>query len=235
MEPEFIRMAMLTGEAGVQRLGGCHIAVFGLGGVGSYAVEALARCGVGRLTLVDPDTVSRSNINRQLFALHSTIGQLKTEAARARVLDINPICRVDTIAAFYLPETADRFFTVHYDYIIDAVDTVSAKLDLAARAQALGIPIISAMGTGNKMDASQFEVADITQTQVCPLCRVMRRELKKKGVTHLKVVYSREAPIRPGSCREAGERPQTPGSIAFVPPVAGLLLAGEAIRELLKS
>lgn len=226
----FSRERMLLGEAALERLRGSHVIVFGLGGVGSYAVEALARAGIGELTLVDHDAVSLTNLNRQLFALHSTLGRPKVEVARARVLDINPACVVHPVPEFYLPENAHLFWETRYDFIVDAVDTVSAKIDLACRAQEMGTPIISCMGTGNKLDPSRFEMADIYETQVCPLCRVMRRELKKRGVRALRVVYSREEPVRTAPCAEGEKR--VPGSLSFVPPVAGLLLAGEAVRVL---
>lgn len=232
MPDAFSRERMLLGEEAVERLQKSHVIVFGLGGVGSFAVEALARAGVGELTLVDHDTVSLTNLNRQLYALHSTMGRWKAEVACDRVRDINPDCRVHVIPEFYLPEHAERFWGARYDYIVDAIDTVSAKIDLACRAQELGIPIIASMGTGNKLDPSRFEVADIYDTQVCPLCRVMRRELKKRGVKKLKVVYSREEPRKPAPCGEETGKRAVPGSISFVPPAAGLLLAGEVIRAL---
>ncbi|NMP38269.1 MAG: tRNA threonylcarbamoyladenosine dehydratase [Clostridiales bacterium] len=233
MKEEFSRTAMLIGEDGVNRLKSAHVAVFGLGGVGSYAAEALARAGVGALTIIDNDTVSLSNINRQLYALHSTAGMLKTDVAAARIADINPECRVVSVPRFYLPENGGDFFSEHYDYIIDAIDTVSAKIDIAVRANAAGIPLISSMGTGNKLHPELFEVADIYDTSVCPLCRVMRRELRARGVPGLRVVYSREAPLSPipGFCTESAKS-NTPASIAFVPACAGLLLAGEVIRSL---
>ena len=232
MPDAFSRERMLLGEEAVERLQKSHVIVFGLGGVGSFAVEALARAGVGELTLVDHDTVSLTNLNRQLYALHSTMGRWKAEVACERVRDINPGCRVHVIPEFYLPEHAERFWGARYDYIVDAIDTVSAKIDLACRAQELGIPIIASMGTGNKLDPSRFEVADIYDTQVCPLCRVMRRELKKRDVKKLKVVYSREEPRKPAPCGEETGKRAVPGSISFVPPAAGLLLAGEVIRAL---
>ena len=232
MPDAFSRERMLLGEEAVERLQKSHVIVFGLGGVGSFAVEALARAGVGELTLVDHDTVSLTNLNRQLYALHSTLGRWKAEVACERVRDINPGCRVHVIPEFYLPEHAERFWGARYDYIVDAIDTVSAKIDLACRAQEMEIPIIASMGTGNKLDPSRFEVADIYDTQVCPLCRVMRRELKKRGVKKLKVVYSREEPRKPAPCEEETEKRIVPGSISFVPPAAGLLLAGEVIRAL---
>lgn len=220
---------MLLGEESLIRLSTRHVILFGLGGVGSYAAEALARCGVGELTLVDSDTVSASNRNRQLYALNSTEGRLKTEVARERILDINPDCRVRVISEFYLPENGDAFFRGNYDYIADAIDTVSAKIDLVMQAKKRGIPIISCMGTGNKLDPARFRVSDIYATEVCPLCRVMRRELRSRGVDGLKVVWSDEEPMKPNHA-EGG---RVPGSVSFVPPVAGMIMAGEIVHGLL--
>lgn len=228
----FSRSALLLGAEGMERLKNSHVAVFGVGGVGSYLVEALARGGVGSLTLVDKDVVSLTNINRQLIACHSTLGMAKVEAARRRILDINPACTVQAVEAFFLPETADLFSFQEYDYVADAVDTVSAKLELAVRCEKAGVPLISCMGTGNKLNPLLFEVADIYETSVCPLCRVMRHELRKRGIGSLKVVYSKEEPLKPLPTSEKSEKRQTPGSLSFVPPVAGLILAGEIIRHL---
>ena len=225
---------MLIGD-GVEKLSAATVAVFGVGGVGSYVVEALARAGVGGLILVDHDRVAPSNINRQIIALHSTVGQYKTQAAKARILDINPNARVVTHEVFYGPETEAELPLDGCDYIVDAIDTVSAKLLLAEQAQKKRIPIISSMGTGNKLDPTRFEIADIMDTSVCPLARVMRHELKKRGIDRLKVVYSREEPIHP-LCEEEpqpGKR-TPPGSISFVPSAAGLILAGEVIRDLIR-
>lgn len=224
---------MLIGDAGVEKLHKSHVAVFGLGGVGSYTAEALARAGVGELTVVDSDTVSVTNINRQLYALNSTVGMKKTDVAAQRIKDINPDCIVHIIDGFYLPENAADFFVSHYDYIADAVDTVSAKLSLAAGAQSRGIPIVSCMGTGNKLDPTLFRVSDISQTSVCPLCRVMRRELKARGVKSLRVVWSPEPPLTPVVCAEESTRRAVPGSISFVPPVAGMIMAGEIVKNLI--
>ncbi|MCL2513543.1 MAG: tRNA threonylcarbamoyladenosine dehydratase [Oscillospiraceae bacterium] len=232
MPEQFLRTEMLIGKNAVLKLNSAHVAVFGLGGVGSFAVEALARAGIGRLTLIDPDKISESNINRQLIALHSTVGMHKTEAEKKRVLDINPGCAVESRTEAYLPENAESFFETGYDYIIDAVDMVTAKIDLAVRAEKLGIPIISCMGTGNKLDPSGFAVADIYETGVCPLCRVMRRELKARGVKSLKVVYSGEQPIAPLFDGESQNRRRVPASISFVPAAAGLMLAGEAVKDI---
>ncbi len=219
---EFSREEKLIGSEALSRLRASHVAVFGIGGVGSYVAEALARGGVGEITIVDKDCVDETNINRQLIALHSTVGKPKIEVARERILDINPEIKVNAYRLFYTAESEFSFDGI--DYIADAIDTVSAKLALAENAYRLNIPLISSMGTGNKLDPTQFEVADIYDTSVCPLARVMRRELKKRGIPKLKVVYSKEAP------HSIGER--TPASISFVPSVAGLILAGEIIKQL---
>lgn len=221
------RTAALLGEEAVARLAAATVAVFGLGGVGSYTAEALARAGVGHLILVDGDTVAQSNRNRQLCALTSTVGQSKAEVVAARVRDINPACEVTAHALFYLPPAGAGLID-GCDYVADAVDTVKAKLGLALECKEKGIPLISAMGCGNKLDATAFRVADIAKTQVCPLCRVMRRELKLHGVEHLKVVYSEEKPRVP----EGTEDARTPASVSFVPGAAGLILAGEIIKDI---
>ena len=235
MKEQFLRTAMLLGEEAVQRLQRARVAVFGIGGVGGYTVEALARSGIGQLDLIDSDTVSRSNINRQILATHSTVGMPKVEAAKARVLDINPDCVVRTHQVFYTPETADSFDFKDYDYIVDAIDTVTGKLALVQWAQEAGTPIICCMGTGNKLDASAFQVADISRTSMCPLARIMRKELGKRGIKHLKVVYSQEEALTPTGWEEEaaalGKR-QIPGSVAFVPGAAGLILAGEVIKDI---
>lgn len=221
-----IRTQALIGEDSVEKLQRARVAVFGIGGVGGYTVEALARAGIGALDLIDNDCVNESNINRQIVALSSTVGKLKTEVAKARVLDINPDCTVRTHELFILPENADSFDFTPYDFVVDAIDTVSGKLAIIERARRVGVPVISCMGTGNKLDPTAFEVADIEKTSVCPLARVMRRELKKRGITGVKVVYSKEEPK--GGCGDA------PSSISFVPSVAGLILAGEVIKTLIK-
>ena len=235
MLEQFLRTEMLLGSEALTRLQSARVAVFGLGGVGGYVVEALARSGVGSLDLIDSDTVSVSNLNRQILATHSTVGMLKVDAARNRVLDINPACNVKTYPIFYTPDTADSFDFTQYDYIVDAIDTVTGKLALVERAKAAGTPIICCMGTGNKLDASALQVADISKTTMCPLARVMRKELTKRGIRHLKVVYSQEEALTPTGWEEEaaalGKR-QIPGSVAFVPGAAGLLLAGEVIRDL---
>ena len=211
-------------------LKGARVAVFGVGGVGGYVVEALARSGVGGLTLIDPDRVSKSNINRQIIALSSTVGEYKTHAAKARVLDINPDCKVETQEIFYTPETTDFDFSA-FDYVVDAVDTVSAKLAIIERAQGAKIPVISSMGAGNKLNPTLFEVADIAKTSVCPLARVMRRELKKRGIEHVKVVYSKEEP-QPAKAVDEQTGKAIPASIAFVPSVVGLIIAAEVVKDL---
>ena len=235
MREEIFRTGMLLGEAAMERLQNARVAVFGLGGVGGYTVEALARAGIGRLDLIDSDTVSRSNINRQILATHSTVGMPKVEAAKARVLDINPEAVVTTWPVFYTPETAGQFDFSQYDYIVDAIDTVTGKLQLVQQAVAAGTPIICCMGTGNKLDPTRFEVTDISKTSMCPLARVMRKELGKRGIKHLKVVYSREEAMTPVGWEEEaaaiGKR-QIPGSVSFVPGVAGLILAGEVIKDI---
>lgn len=232
MQEQFYRTGMLLGEAAMEKLHNSRVILFGLGGVGSYTAEALCRAGVGHLTLVDNDTVSETNRNRQLYALSSTAGRLKTEVAKERLLDIWAQCDVQIISDFYLPENADSFFTQPYDYIADAIDTVSAKLDLAARAWHSGTPILSCMGTGNKLDPSRLRISDIYKTSVCPLCKVMRYELRQRGVPKLNVVWSDEPPRKPQSVGEATERRGLPGSVPFVPPVAGMLMAGKIILDL---
>lgn len=235
MQEQFARTGMLLGEDAVIRLQRARVAIFGLGGVGGYVLEALARAGVGSFDLIDNDCVSVSNLNRQILATYGTLGLEKTEAARRRVLDINPAAKVTLHNVFFTPETADRFDFTRYDYIVDAIDTVTGKLRLVEQAMAAGTPIISCMGTGNKLDPARFEVADISKTTMCPLARVMRRELGKRGIRHLKVVYSREEAIAPtgweAEAAAIGKR-QIPGSVSFVPGAAGLILAGEVIRDI---
>ncbi len=227
------RTIQLIGEEGVNALKKTRVAVFGIGGVGGYVVEALSRVGVGSLDLVDSDKVSVSNLNRQIIALRSTIGEYKTQVAAARVKDINPDCKVQAHEVFFLPENADEWDFSCYDYVVDAVDTVSAKIALIQKAQASGVPIISCMGTGNKIRPDGFEVADISQTSVCPLARVMRHELKKRGIERCKVVYSKEQPYK-SDCVDKKTGKPIPASISFVPPAAGLLLAAEVVADLLK-
>ncbi len=226
---EFSRSELLLGKTAMEKLKNSHVLVFGAGGVGSYVCEALARSGVGSITVVDNDTVSVSNINRQLIALHSTLGKPKVEVVADRIHDINPYCDVKPINLFYLPDTAESLDLSAYDYIVDAIDTVTAKIDIICRAKNLGISIISSMGTGNKLDAEKLTISDIYKTTVCPLSRVMRRELKARGIDKLTVLYSPEEPIKPDS-----EDKRTPGSVSFVPSVAGLLIGGYVIKELIK-
>lgn len=233
MLEEFSRTGLLIGQEAMECLNGASVAVFGVGGVGGYVVEALARSGVGILHLIDNDTVCLSNINRQIIATHKTVGKYKVDVAKERVLDINPQVQVNTYRTFYLPDTAGQFDFSEYDYVVDAIDTVTGKLELAVQAAKAGVPIISSMGAGNKMDPTAFEVTDISKTSVCPLAKVMRRELKKRGIEHLKVVYSKEKPLTPLMEQSDGERRQTPGSNAFVPSVAGLIVAGEVIKDLI--
>ena len=231
---QFDRTAMLLGRDALKRLQQSRVAVFGVGGVGGYAVEALARSGVGALDLIDHDTVSLTNLNRQILALHSTLGQPKVQVAALRVRDINPACRVTVQDVFFLPENADRFDFTLYDYVVDAIDTVAGKLALVRKAREAGTPIICCMGAGNKLDPTAFEAADIYDTSVCPLARVMRTECRKRGIDHLRVVYSKEPPMTPGPSSEPpeGDRRSVPGSVAFAPAAAGLLLASEVIRAL---
>lgn len=235
MMEQFSRTAMLIGEEGVERLSGARIALFGVGGVGGFAAEALVRSGVGAIDLFDNDTICESNLNRQLIALRSTLGQYKVDAMKARLLDINPRTQIGAHRLFYMPECADSVDLAQYDYILDCIDTVTAKIDLIVRASALNVPIISAMGAGNKLDPTAFEVSDLYKTSVCPLARVMRTELKKRGIRKLKVVYSKEIPRTPLNTVSAdvpSSRRSTPGSISFCPSVAGLILAGEVIKDL---
>ncbi len=244
----FSRTELLLGPEAMDKLKNATVAVFGVGGVGSFTVEALARSGIGGIALFDDDKVCVTNINRQLIATHETVGQSKVDAAKERILSINPDCRVETNACFYTVNNADQYDLSRYSYIVDAIDTVSSKLKLIERAKAANVPIISCMGAGNKLDPTRFEVADIYQTSVCPLAKVMRHELRARGVEKLKVVYSKEEAIKPredsalscktgcvcppGSLRNCNVRRQVPGSIAFVPSVAGLILAGEVIKDL---
>lgn len=243
MSDQFIRARLLIGDEPLERLKNARVAVFGVGGVGGYAVEALARSGIGTLHLYDDDTVSESNLNRQIAALHSTLGQPKAEVMAARVRDINPHCQVEAIRMFYLPQNAEQVDLSQYDYVVDCIDTVTAKLELVSRCNTLQVKIISAMGTGNKFDPSALTITDISKTQGCPLARTMRKELRKRDIHHLKVVYSTEpptSPLRPADFEppETDTRPgssarrDTPGSTAFVPAAAGLLLASAVVREL---
>lgn len=248
MADQFARTRILLGREAMEKLSGARVAVFGIGGVGGYVCEALARSGVGALDLIDSDKVSLTNLNRQIIATHETIGRYKTEVMRERILSINPQAAVKAYQCFFLPENAGQFPFASYDYVVDAVDTVTAKIALVLKAREENVPVISSMGAGNKLDASRFRVADIYDTKVCPLARVMRRELKKRHVDHLKVVYSEEEPVSPRECRtgedesvdflsdgdsKEEQRRAVPGSVAFVPSVAGLILAGEVVKDLI--
>ena len=249
MQDQFSRTRLLFGPEGMEKLKNSHVAVFGIGGVGGYTVEALARSGIGALDLVDDDKVCLTNVNRQLYATRSTVGRYKVDVAEERIRDINPDCRVRAWKTFYMPDTQDQFDFTEYDYIVDAIDTVKGKLTLIEAAKAVGTPVISCMGAGNKTDPTAFRVADIYKTSVCPLARVMRTECRKRRIKHLKVVYSTELPVRPLedpaiSCRnhcicppdtrKCTVRRDIPGSTAFVPSVAGLIIAGEVVKDLLK-
>ena len=245
---QFSRTQLLLGQEGMEKLFRARVAVFGIGGVGGYTVEALARSGVGTLDLIDDDKICLTNLNRQIFATRKTLGQYKVDIAEQRILEINPKAVVHTYKTFYAPQTAELFDFTQYDYVVDAIDTVTGKLELVEQAEKAGVPIISSMGAGNKMDPTAFEVADIYETSVCPLARVMRKELKKRGIEKLKVVYSREPPMTPiddmaiscrtncicppGTARKCTQRRQVPGSNAFVPPVVGLIIAGEVVKDL---
>ncbi len=235
----FQRTEMLLGQEAMERLKNARVAIFGIGGVGGYVAEALVRCGVGALDIIDNDRVAESNLNRQIIATRSSLGRLKTEVMGERIREINPDCQVTLHTCFYLPETAEAFDFSSYSYVVDAIDTVTAKLDLVMQARAAGVPIISSMGTGNKLDPASLRITDLSKTAVCPLARVMRRELKKRGVEHMKVVCSEEMPIIPRlqenreNQEETASRRATPGSVSFVPSVAGLLLASEVVKDLI--
>ena len=245
MSDRFSRTELLFGEEAMKILAASRVAVFGVGGVGGYAVEALARSGVGALDLIDDDKVCVTNINRQIIALDSTVGMYKVDAAAQRIHEINPDCKVSCHKMFYMPETADKLDFSQYDYVIDAIDTVTGKIEIIMQAKQAGVPVISSMGAGNKLDPTRFEVADIYKTSVCPLAKVMRYQLKRRGVKKLKVVYSKEEPITPqgqavddGSgktdMRSGSARRSTPASVAFVPSVGGLIIAGEVIKDIVK-
>lgn len=228
MQEEFQRTALLLGEAAIHKLQSCRVAVFGLGGVGGYVIEALARTGVGALDLIDFDKITKSNLNRQILATRDSLGRFKTEVAKERILSINPLCRVTEHVLFYLPDSKGNLDFNSFDYVVDAIDNVSGKLSIIEEASKSHVPVISCMGTGNKLDPSRFEVADIYDTSVCPLARVMRRECRSRNITHLKVVFSREEPRIPA------DSSRVPGSVSFVPSSAGLLLAGEVIKDLIR-
>lgn len=248
MPDQFSRTELIFGKESMQKLAASRVAIFGIGGVGGFTAEALARSGVGTLDLIDDDRVCLTNINRQIFATRKTVGRLKIDVAKERLLDINPDMTVNTYKTFYMPETADQFDFTQYDYVVDAIDTVTGKIELVMNADRSKTPIISSMGAGNKLDPTKFQVADIYSTSVCPLARVMRYELKKRGIRKLKVVYSTEKPITPvedmaisckqhcicppGTARKCTQRNQIPGSTAFVPSVVGLIIAGEVIKDI---
>lgn len=236
---QFVRTEMLLGAETMEKLQNAHVAIFGVGGVGGYVAEALARSGVGKFDLIDNDTVALSNINRQIIATHSSVGKYKVDVMKERILDINPNAEVMVHKCFFLPENSGEFDFSKYTYIVDAIDTVTAKLELIVRADEVGVPIISSMGTGNKLDPTRLEVSDIYKTEVCPLARVMRTELKKRGIKKLKVVYSKEQPIKRAknnkeqiTSENTGRIRDVPGSVAFVPSVAGLIIAGQVIKDI---
>ncbi len=234
MNEQFSRVELILGDKAIAKLQRSRVAIFGLGGVGGYVVEALARSGVGALDLIDNDVICISNLNRQILATHKTIGHYKTDVAAQRVAEINPDCKVTTYQTFFLPENSTDFDFSKYDYVVDAIDTVSGKIGLVMAAQSVGVPIISAMGAGNKINATAFEVTDIYQTSVCPLAHIMRKELRKRGVEHLKVVYSREKPLNTVQNNDNQLKKRSiPGSTSFVPPVVGLIIAGEVIKDLI--
>lgn len=233
---QFSRTELLFGESAMKYLKQCRVAVFGIGGVGGYAVEALARSGIGALDIIDNDKICLTNLNRQIYALNSTIGKYKIDVAEQRIHDICPDIQVRAYPCFYMPDTADQFDFTEYDYIIDAIDTVTGKIEIIMRADSAGVPVISSMGAGNKLDPTAFRIADIYQTAVCPLARTMRHELKKRGIKKLKVVYSEEQPIKTANHLEtSSDRRTIPASNAFVPSVAGLIIAGEVIKDLVKA
>ena len=246
---QFSRTELLIGKSGLEKLQKARVAIFGIGGVGSFAVEGLVRAGVENFILVDDDKICLTNLNRQIIATRKTIGQYKIDVMKERILDINPNAKVETYKEFYMPDSKEKILDENIDYVIDSIDTVTAKIELVLNCEKMGIPIISSMGTGNKLDPSQFEITDIYKTSICPLAKVMRKELKKKGIKKLKVLYSKEEPIKPeetqnnscknncicppGTKRKCSIRNQVPGSISFVPPVAGLMISGEVIRDIL--
>lgn len=241
MQTQFERTKLLIGEESLEKLKNARVAIFGVGGVGGYVCEALVRSGIGSFDLIDSDTVCLSNLNRQIIATHSSVGKYKVDVMRDRMLDINPEVNVKVYKCFFLPENAHEFPFAEYDYVVDAVDTVTAKIELVMKCQEEGVPIISSMGTGNKMEASAFKVTDIYKTKMCPLAKVMRYELKKRGVKKLKVVYSEEIPLNPmvrslevaaNADKTVASRRSTPGSLAFVPPVSGMIIAGEVVKDL---
>ncbi len=234
MENQFERTELLLGKDAIKKLKNSRVAVFGIGGVGGFTAEALVRSGIGAIDIIDNDTVALSNLNRQIIAVHSTLGKLKVDVAEERFLDINPDLKLNKHAVFYTPETSEKFDFTQYDYIVDAIDTVSGKIELIVQADKAGTPIISSMGAGNKLDPTRFEIEDIYNTSVCPLARVMRSELRKRGINNLKVVYSKEPPLSPLYQSENNERKKAPGSTAFTPSVAGLIIASEVVKDIIK-
>lgn len=235
MENQFERTELLLGKEAIDKLKNSRVAVFGVGGVGGFTAEALVRSGIGAIDIIDNDTVALSNLNRQIIALHSSLGKLKVDVAEERFLDINPDLRLKKHAVFYTPETSGEFDFTQYDYVVDAIDTVTGKIELIMQAEKAGVPIISSMGAGNKLNPAMFEVDDIYNTSVCPLARVMRSELRKRGIKSLKVVYSKEKPLSPVSQSDNNEMKKAPGSTAFVPSVAGLIIASEIVKDLTKN
>ena len=231
---QFLRTELVIGEEGINKLKKAKVAIFGIGGVGSFVVEGLARAGIYNFILVDNDDISLTNLNRQIHATHKTIGKSKVEVMKERILEINPEAKVDIFKTFYMPDCKEKILDESVDYIVDAIDTVTAKIELVMEANRLNIPIISSMGTGNKLDPTRFEITDINKTSVCPLAKVMRKELKLRGIKKLKVLYSKEEPIRVSSSEENGKK-NVPGSISFVPSVAGLIIAGEVIKDIINS
>ncbi|NMB44577.1 MAG: tRNA threonylcarbamoyladenosine dehydratase [Clostridiales bacterium] len=255
MENEFTRSTLLLGQEAMDKIAGSRVAVFGVGGVGGYVVEALVRTGLGEIDIIDNDTVALSNINRQIIATNKTLGRYKVDVMKERILDINPNVKVHTYKSFFLPDNSDDFDFTQYDFVVDAIDTVTGKLEIIEKANKANVPVISAMGAGNKLDPTRLEVADIYETSICPLAKVMRRELRARGIKGLKVVYSKEVPLKPmhsldqqanqadtskegvedkSKAKETWKRRATPGSVSFVPPVAGLIIAGEVIKDLIK-
>ena len=235
MITQFNREEILLGKEALELLKNSHVAIFGIGGVGGYTAEALVRASIGELDFIDSDTISLTNINRQIIASHSTLGKYKVEVMKERALDINPDVKINIHKCFYLSDNDYKFNFGKYDYIVDAIDTISGKIELICQAKKTNTPIISAMGAGNKLNPAEFEITDIYKTKVCPLAKVMRKELKTRGIDHLKVVYSQETPLRPASTEEQSGKRQTAGSISFVPPVVGLLMASEVVKDLLKN
>lgn len=234
MSEQFSRTELLIGKEGIEKLVNSKVAIFGIGGVGSFVAEALARAGIGNIVLIDNDVISQSNLNRQIHALTNTIGKYKVEVMKERIMQINENAKVEISKEFFMPNSDEKIIDNTINYIVDAIDTVTAKIELVIRAEKLNIPIISSMGTGNKLDPTKFEITDINKTAVCPLAKVMRKELRSRGIKKLKVVYSKEEPIKPKQAQEQNEKKRVPGSISFVPSVAGLIIASEVVKDLIK-